>query len=130
MNSHVLEKKCNRCEVCELRLTPAELKSHLCGKLRSIRCDYCSVEFTMTSKLVDHLIESHETNLKFYHCEKCPKYFSMAALVEFHMGSHAHDVPKPFVCDICSKDFAKLKNLKQHSETHSAKNCEYLNFFH
>ncbi|XP_055311487.1 zinc finger protein 595-like [Sitodiplosis mosellana] len=112
--------KMTKCQVCKRSLKLDDLNSHLCGKEKSIRCDYCPNEFTTTSKLVEHLEKSHETNVKFYQCEKCKKCFPMIALKDFHMISHAQDEPKPFVCEICSKAFSKEYYLKVHSETHDA----------
>lgn len=120
MKRHERDQKC---ELCKMELTFNELYSHLCGKEKSIRCDYCADEFTATLKLIDHLEESHEKGLSFHQCEKCPKYFAMLTLKEFHMASH-NGQSNQFVCKICSKAFSTKISLNVHVKRHENTECE------
>lgn len=109
----------NTCEICKMELTSSELNSHLCDEEKSIRCDYCPVEFTATMKLLEHLKNTHDK--KFYGCEKCPKFFAMIALKEYHMKTHEKDLPRPFRCETCSNAFASKDSLRTHIKTHMKK---------
>lgn len=121
MKSHERDQKC---EICKMELTHSEIGSHLCGEEKSIRCDYCAHEFTATSKLIDHLEQSHETK-KHYECEKCPKFLSSLALREYHMKSHDFDAPKRFICEICSKSFPSKVSLNAHTKIHdTSRKCK------
>ncbi|XP_055311500.1 zinc finger protein 595-like [Sitodiplosis mosellana] len=123
MKRHARDQKC---DICKTELTLNELNSHLCGDGKSIRCDYCVDDFTITSKLVDHLEKSHKKR-KIHRCEICSKVFWSIALKELHMLSHAQDAAvstheqdtaMPFACDICSKVFCKKFQLGRHMKTH------------
>lgn len=116
LSSHVRAKKCYTCKICEVKLPSAEIDTHLCSGVESIRCDYCSGDFASTSKLVDHLEKWHATNVKLHQCEKCTKRIPSFALMRFHMNIHA---PEPFACKICTKTFATEFHLKCHYETHN-----------
>ncbi|XP_055311588.1 zinc finger protein 878-like [Sitodiplosis mosellana] len=110
-------KRDQKCKICRTALTVNELNSHLCGEERSIGCEYCSNEFTITAKLLEHLKTDHATK-KMHKCEKCPTFLAMIALKEFHMKSHELDAPKRFICEICSKAFASKLRLRGHIERH------------
>ncbi|XP_055311551.1 zinc finger and SCAN domain-containing protein 12-like [Sitodiplosis mosellana] len=112
-----LHERCHKCDICKTALTQNELNSHLCGEEKTIRCDYCPIEFTVTLELLEHLEKSHEKR-KFYRCEKCPKFIASIALKETHMKSHELDAPKRFICEVCSKAFTSRVNLRSHRRSH------------
>lgn len=112
-------KRSHKCEICQTALTRNELNSHLCDEEKSIRCDYCSNEFTATVQLLEHLRNSHSTKI-MHRCEKCPKFFPMIALKKYHMKVHEQDTTKPFICEVCTKAFAKKIYLQIHSKTHNS----------
>ncbi|XP_031628341.1 zinc finger protein 354A-like [Contarinia nasturtii] len=51
-----------------------------------IACDYCSMEFTTKSLLVDHIKDAH--NDLIFHCEMCDDYVARVELIS-HMLNHA-----------------------------------------
>ncbi|XP_055322856.1 zinc finger protein 208-like [Sitodiplosis mosellana] len=110
-------KRNHKCGICRMVLTAKELRSHLCGGEKCIRCEYCSNEFTTTKKLLDHLDKSHEKK-KLHQCDKCLKFFTMIILKEHHLKSHELDAPKTFICEICSKAFPSKECLKNHIRIH------------
>lgn len=114
----------NICDICQMNLTGKELKLHLCGEEKSIRCDYCTDEFNVTAKLLKHL-ETH-TQRKFYRCESCPKFFASITLKEHHLKSHSNqDALREFVCEICSKTYSSKFHLDLHKKRHELGRCKY-----
>lgn len=118
-----LHKRNKPCKVCKVLFTVNELSSHLCDDKKSIRCDYCTNDFTTTLALLNHIDLSHE-NKKFYGCEKCPTFFPMVALKEIHALSHAQDEPRQFACNLCSKAYTRQTFLTQHiKKRHEQQKC-------
>lgn len=112
VSTHVQVKN-KQCSVCESRLTIIELGNHLCNSdEKEIVCEYCSVSFSTTITLLEH-INIHDQ--KLYKCEKCPKFFPMIRLKELHMLNHKFE-PKTFICKICSQSFVNESRLKAHRD--------------
>lgn len=112
----------HNCEICKTAFTINELNEHLCGRKKSIRCEYCRKRFTVTVRLLEHL-ESHERKT-FHQCEKCPKFFAMTALKDCHTKTHGKDLPKLFICSICPKAFVNKLGLIKHEKSHDAVKCK------
>lgn len=106
-----------KCDICNEPLTSNELTSHLCGTETSIKCEYCSRLFNVTSKLLQHLGSEHDDKI-FYRCRRCNRYFDMEHLRDLHEKQHK-ELDRPFACDKCQKGFSSKVQLRAHQICHS-----------
>lgn len=121
------------CELCQKRLPNDELDTHFCinNGQTSIQCDYCSLMFVSTSKLLEHLKVFHDDKT-FLECNECNAKFEMDALLEVHKTIHQSglgvddlrhwkkdDEPSDgYQCGSCGQIFRTARILRSHKKRH------------
>lgn len=111
-----------KCEICDEQLTSNELKVHLCGTETDLKCEYCTQSFNVTSEILQHLKDDHDSKL-LYKCEKCrrcTRFFGMKYLRDLHERLQKEDSEnRPFVCGICFKRYKHKSYRDDHMLKHS-----------
>lgn len=118
--SHVISQKA-KCSVCRRRMSHQEFERHLCFGMQAVPCEYCSLSFTTTRVLLDHLDSMHDEK-QLYRCEHCPRFFAMTILKEHHTKQHT-TVAKTFACSECPKRYVSRTTLLNHMKTHTMEQC-------
>lgn len=106
------------CSICTMRFSEQMFELHLCGG-KNVKCEYCSIVFQSTIKLLRHLNENHKQNQALHKCTRCNKRFPMAFLLQQHSVIHKFQ-KLLFPCDKCDKKFTQRGRLRVHlNQTHS-----------
>lgn len=120
------------CELCQKRLPFDELDTHFCinNGQTSIQCDYCSLMFQSTSKLLEHLSLFHDDKT-FVECNECNAKFEMDALLEVHKTIHQNGLglddlhhwkknhsSDGYQCGSCGEIFQTARILRSHKKRH------------
>lgn len=82
-----------KCFVCSEKIRTTQIMAHICQKeLKTIPCEYCSMEFDSTLGLQQHLNIFHKDAKEIKRCDICAIDFDMSLLYDFHMElKHAND---------------------------------------
>lgn len=84
-----------RCEICSTIIRQNELSQHFClNQVKTVKCQYCMMQFGSTQDLISHLKETVHTDVKFYKCDKCTMGFPSAVLFKFHKMIHGKSMLK------------------------------------
>lgn len=120
LEQHVAARD-KKCEICDEQLTSNELKLHLCGTEVSLKCDFCTRLFNVTSDLLQHLTSDHDNKI-LHKCRKCNRFFGIEYLRDLHERLHKKEYEyqqKPFACEICSKRYKHKATLHVHMLHHT-----------
>lgn len=80
------------------------------------KCNVCSKEFKIKSKLKRHEIHVHSSEgAKTYHCDLCPKFYKSSDSLKTHKNEKHSD--SVFECDLCSRKFVRKIMLEKHKKT-------------
>uniref|UniRef100_A0A1B0CBA2 Putative c2h2-type zn-finger protein n=1 Tax=Lutzomyia longipalpis TaxID=7200 RepID=A0A1B0CBA2_LUTLO len=83
-------------------------------KGRSLKCNFCQVEYSCQGNLTRHIRVVHEKR-RGYICSICRKEFSQSNNLKLHMLVH-QDIK--FACDLCEKAFKNPRSLRNHKYIH------------
>ncbi|XP_072015838.1 uncharacterized protein [Amphiura filiformis] len=120
--------KCDQCDyTCRFK---SNLTSHARkhSGIKPYECSVCDKKFTRPDSLTNHL-RTHSGE-KPYQCPHCVSAFAQNTLLRSHIRS-AHEkklykptkptADKPYQCAICERIYATVKELDQHSISHTDK---------
>lgn len=82
-------------------------------------CEKCEVNFSASTKLVDHCVREHGMELKDvkpFVCDRCPQRFSTSSNLWQHIKYH--DGIKSKMCSYCGKGFITKTDLVNHEKKH------------
>ena len=77
----------------------------------SIKCDICSMEFSLKPQFRRHMVLVHEE--KSFKCTICSTSFGWENNLRNHI-SIVHEKIKPFKCEVCDHSFRHKSRLKNH----------------
>ncbi|XP_067642133.1 zinc finger protein 596-like isoform X2 [Eurosta solidaginis] len=123
----VIKKEKYRCPQCNegfaknAELTDHVNQVHALGSTPFL-CDYCDKSYRHLRSLKEHVLDSHQSEIKaqeHFQCPQCPVAFLDESELKKHKGLHLIG-KKTRVCGICGESFAVKKWLIEHLRTHTS----------
>ena len=97
------------------------------GRGKSLKCDQCPYETSVTSQLRKHIDGVHE-KIKSHFCKECGYATTRKTNLDYHMASVHNIGKKKFKCEQCSHRSIAKAHLRQHikrvHETIKIKDCK------
>lgn len=92
---------------------------------RPFKCSSCSLTFTSSRRLGQHVKNCHEDQERRYQCKICDKKFKRKEHLKSH-ETHAHSDARPYVCQVCGKSYKGRGSLSLHQRSHTGERvtCE------
>merc|ERR1712212_212869 len=95
------------------------------GKLKNIKCRFCTERFDQVNFLAEHCLSLHEGK-KLYHCAICNATFLENSDLIFHLGSVHEDISDFKSKELCQNHLETFfENIETSENTETQENFEF-----